>query len=102
MITAIYVLNTLIAIVLVYAVLDPPGARGLAERLGLAPWLERLDADGTRRLLGFIGKLLLLAGILLVFSILGGHHSQAWYFPAGEAIFFGAMAWLGSVFGGKD
>lgn len=102
MITAIYIINALIAIIIAYAVLDPAGARERAEQLGLGPWIERLDAQGIRHLLGFIGKLFILAAVLLTISILTGHHSLAWYFPAGELAFFGAMAWLASAFGNKS
>ena len=97
--TAIYVVNTVIALCVAYAAIDPAGCRNTLERLGLWPLIERLDRHGMRRLLGFVGKLLTLAGVLLAISVMLGHHSTAWLLPAGQFAFFGFVAWLVSALG---
>ena len=99
--TAIYVVNTVIALCVAYAAIDPAGCRNMLERLGLWPLIERLDQHGMRRLLGFVGKLLTLAGVLLAVSVMLGHHSTAWLLPAGQFAFFGFVAWLVSALGGN-
>lgn len=101
LITAIYVINTIIALCVAYAAIDPGGCRDTLERLGLWPLVERLDQLGMRRLLGFVGKLLTLAGLLLAVSVILGHHSTAWLLPAGQFAFFGFVAWLGAALGSK-
>lgn len=101
LLTAIYVINTFIALGVVYAAIDPAGCQNLLERLGLWPLVERLDQRGMRPILAFIGKLLVLAGVLLAISVMLGRHSAAWLLPAGQSVFFGVIAWLVGVLGGE-
>jgi len=101
LVTAVYVINTIIALCVAYAAIDPAGCRSTLERLGLWPLIERLDQQGMRRLLSFVGKLLMLAGLLLAVSVILGHHGTAWLLPAGQSVFFGLVAWLGAELGNK-
>ncbi|MEJ2479294.1 MAG: hypothetical protein P8Y78_03785 [Acidihalobacter sp.] len=101
LVTAVYVINTIIALCVAYAAIDPAGCRHTLERLGLWPLIERMEQQGMRRMLGFIGKLLMLAGLLLAVSVMLGHHSSAWLLPAGQSAFFGLIAWLVTVLGEK-
>lgn len=101
LVTAVYVLNTIIALCVAYAAIDPAGCRNTLERLGLWPLIERLQEHGMRRILGFVGRLLMLAGLLLAVSVMLGHHSSAWLLPAGQSAFFGLIAWLVAVLGDK-
>ena len=99
LLTAIYVINTFIALGVVYAAIDPAGCQSLLERLGLWPLVERLDQHGMRHILAFIGKLLVLAGVLLAVSVMLGRHSTSWLLPSGQSVFFGVIAWLVAALG---
>ncbi|MEJ2631440.1 MAG: hypothetical protein P8011_07475 [Acidihalobacter sp.] len=102
LVTTVYVVNTIIALCIAYAAIDPTGCRHTLERLGLWPLIERMEQHGMRRILSFVGRLLMLAGLLLAVSVMLGHHSSAWLLPAGESAFFGLISWLVAVLGGKD
>lgn len=97
----LYLLNTLIALCVAYAAIDPGGCRRTLEQIGLWPLIERLEAQPTRHLLGFLGKLLIVLATALMISVMLGHHGTAWLLPAGQAALLGFLAWVGSALGDK-
>ena len=90
----LYVLNTLLALMIVLAVWFPAETRRVLERLGLWEWVRGIDRVVFSRWVERLGTFLVVAALALFISIALGGHPWDWVLPAGEGLFFGAALWL--------